>query len=78
MVKTSAVCTAALAWAGEMPRVNNAVVEISPNAIPSAPSTSWARNPTTTRATNSELIAHVSQFRAYDAIRRLRAGKLAL
>ena len=45
VVKISAVCTIALACAGGMPIDSIAVVEITPNAMPSAPSTSCARKP---------------------------------
>src|ERR1051325_617624 len=45
VVKISAVCTIALACAGGIPIDSMAVVEIIPNAIPSAPSTSCAANP---------------------------------
>src|SRR5205085_5126158 len=45
VVKISAVCTSALACAGGMPIDSIAVVEITPNATPSAPSTSCAAKP---------------------------------
>ena len=38
VVKISAVCTIALACAGGMPIDSIAVVEMTPNAMPSAPS----------------------------------------
>ena len=47
VVKISAVCTIALACAGGRPIESIAVVQITPNAMPSAPSTSCARKPTT-------------------------------
>ncbi len=39
--------TAAEAAAGAMPTASRIVVEVTPYAIPSDPSTSWARRPTT-------------------------------
>jgi hypothetical protein len=46
VVKTSAVWTSALACAGGKPIVSKAVFESTPKAMPSAPSTSCAPNPT--------------------------------
>jgi hypothetical protein len=40
VVKLSTVCTPADAAAGAMPRLKSSVLEMTPNAIPSAPSTS--------------------------------------
>ena len=46
VVKISAICTMALACAGAVPKLSMTVVAVTPNAMPSAPSTSWASNPT--------------------------------
>jgi hypothetical protein len=48
VVTISAACTAALAMAGGAPSSMTAELAMIPNAMPSAPSTSWARNPIAT------------------------------
>jgi hypothetical protein len=53
VVKVSATCTPADAAAGGTPRLTSKVVEITPKAIPSAPSISWATNPTAMKAASS-------------------------
>ena len=45
MVKLSTVWTVAEATAGLMPRLSSSVFEMTPNAMPSAPSTSCAAKP---------------------------------
>ncbi len=45
MVNTSAVWMAALACAGGMPMASITDDDTRPNAMPSAPSTSWAPRP---------------------------------
>ena len=46
MVNTSTAWTLAEAAAGSTPRLTSKVLEITPNAMPSAPSTSCAAKPT--------------------------------
>jgi hypothetical protein len=54
VVNTSAACTLALAVAGGIPRLRRTVVEISPYAIPIAPSTIWAAKPMATNNRRSD------------------------
>ena len=49
MVNVSAVWTPADAAAGGTPMLISKVLEICPNAMPSAPSTSWAAKPIKTK-----------------------------
>ena len=46
VVKISAMWTIALACAGEVPKLSITVVAVTPNAMPSAPSTACASTPT--------------------------------
>ena len=46
VVKISAMWVMALACAGETPKLSMTVVAVTPNAMPSAPSTSCASSPT--------------------------------
>ena len=46
VVKISAMWTMALACAGDVPNESMTVVAVTPNAMPSAPSTSCANSPT--------------------------------
>src|SRR2546423_5592646 len=73
VVKISAVCTSALACAGGMPIESIAVVEMTPNAIPSAPATSCARKPIAPSKTYSVTI--VAPSVAVNLSRKLRFGK---
>ena len=56
VVKTSAVCTSALACAGGIPIASIADVEMTPNAMPSAPSIICAKKPMTSSRKNSVVI----------------------
>jgi hypothetical protein len=56
VVNTSAACTLALAVAGGIPRLRRTVVEISPYAIPIAPSTIWAAKPMATNRRRSDTL----------------------
>ena len=49
VVPTSARCTAALACAAPTPESTSSVVAVTPNAMPRAPSTSWAPAPTSVK-----------------------------
>jgi hypothetical protein len=49
VVPTSARCTAALAWAAPSPLSTSIVEAVTPNAMPSAPSTSCAPTPTSVK-----------------------------
>lgn len=49
VVPTSARCTAALACADATPLSTSRVDAVTPKAIPSAPSTSWAPRPTSVK-----------------------------
>ena len=57
VVKTSTAWTLAEAAAGGTPRLISKVLEITPNAMPSAPSTSWAANPTRMKGSSSAKVA---------------------
>ncbi|GAA4776412.1 hypothetical protein GCM10023351_21320 [Microbacterium gilvum] len=52
VVPISARCTDALAAAGAAPIVSSSVVDVTPYAMPRAPSTSWAAKPITARRTS--------------------------
>jgi len=60
VVKTSAVCTLAETIAGGTPIVSNSVEQLTPYAIPNAPSIICAVNPAKTNNTNSLSIENVS------------------
>src|SRR5262245_54305530 len=53
VVKLSTACTPADAAAGVTPRLSRSVLEMTPNAMPSAPSTSCAKKPTATNGSAS-------------------------
>src|SRR5687768_120383 len=53
VVKISAICTLALATPGVAPVANRNEVAVTPYAIPKAPSTTCAKNPTITAVQNS-------------------------
>jgi hypothetical protein len=53
VVKVSTVCTPAEAAAGATPRLISKVLEMTPNAIPSEPSTSCAAKPAATNGRRS-------------------------
>ena len=53
VVNTSTAWTLAEAAAGGTPRLTSRVLEITPNAMPSAPSTSCAANPTRMKGSRS-------------------------
>ena len=56
MVKVSTVWTPAEAAAGGTPRLSSRVLEITPNAMPSAPSISWAAKPTAMKGSRSHQV----------------------
>ena len=68
VVKTSAVCTSALACAGGIPIASIAEVEMTPNAMPSAPSTICAANPIASSNQNSSVMKIASQSMDTDEI----------
>ncbi len=57
VVPTSARCTAALAWAAPTPDSTSSVVAVTPKAMPSAPSTSWAPMPTNVKMRSERMAA---------------------
>ena len=58
MVPISARCTEAEAEAGATPATSSRVVEVTPYAMPSAPSTSWAARPTSARTISFRITYH--------------------
>ena len=56
VVATSAKCTAALACAAPTPLSTSSVVAVTPNAMPSAPSTSCAPMPTNTKMMSRSMV----------------------
>ncbi len=58
VVPISARCTEADADAGAMPATSSRVEEVTPYAMPSAPSTSWAAKPTSARTISLRIAYH--------------------